>query len=206
MNRYINGMKEIQAGDELKKQLIDSAQRQPAAGRIKFKKAVGLSAAACMFILLIMVGSYLLQQPGGGKEGIPSFVITAYAADGTAVEMKPNVYLPLGRYSPLMSSVPGFPINIAAEHAEEIVVTVTEGSLLLWSPHTSKVIDKGKSLRAVSGTTIYWSPLDDSTAYHAAEKSSVLVIAYNNKKELGRRSIEIQAGDDFYYTGMVKVD
>lgn len=198
-------MKEIQAGGELKRQLINSAKQQPSPGSGKafaIKKTAALLAAACTFILIAVLGASFLQ-PGSEKTVFASFVITAYAADGTPVEMKPHVQLPLGKYSPLMSSVPGLPISIAAEGADAIAVTVTEGSLSLWSPPASKVINKGKSMTAASGTKLYWSPLNDQTP---ANKSTVLVIAYKNNKEIGRRSIEIQAVDDFYYTGVVKED
>lgn len=205
MNRYIDGMKEIQAGDELKQQLMNNA-KQPTPDSAKafaVKKTAALMAAACTIILTAVFGASFFQ-PGNDKAVFPSFVITAYAADGTPVEMKPNVHLPLGKYSPFMSSVPGLPISITAENAEAITVTVTEGSFVLWSPPASKVIPKGKSLSVTSGTKLYWSP--DRTPETIAKKSTVLVIAYKNKKEIGRRSIEIQAGDDFYYTGVVKED
>lgn len=203
MNRYLDGMKEIQADDELKRQLMNSAkqQRSPGSGKaFAFKKTAALMAAACAIILLAVFGASFLQS-GSEKAVFPSFVITAYAADGTPVEMKPHVQLPLGKYSPLMSSVPGLPISITAEGADVIAVTVTEGSFALWSPLASKVILKGKSLSVASGTKIYWSP--DRTPETIAKKSSVSVIAYKNNKEIGRRSIEIRAVDDFFYSGTV---
>ncbi|KRE46415.1 hypothetical protein [Paenibacillus sp. Soil522] len=205
MNRYLDGMKEIQAGDELKRQLMNSAKPQPSPGSGKafaFKKTAALLAAACAIIFLAVFGASFLQS-GSEKAVFPSFVITAYAADGTPVEMKPNVQLPLGKYSPFMSSVPGLPISISAEGADAITVTVTEGSLSLWSPSAPKVIPKGKSMSAASGTKIYWSPMNDQSPETTAKKSTVSVIAYKNNKEIGRRSIEIRAVDDFFYSGTV---
>jgi hypothetical protein len=204
MNRYIDGMKEIKAGEELKQRMIHNAQQQPLAGKkLAFKKTAPLLAAVCAVILIAMLGTSIFQ-PNDKKAMFASLVITAYAADGTAVEMKPNVELPLGTYSPFMSSVPGFPISIAAEDADSITVKATEGSFLLWTPPASKVIQKGKSVTISSGTIIYWSPPDDYAAMTLSKKSTVSIIAYQNKKELGRRSIDIQADDSLHYSGLVK--
>src|SRR4029453_9164162 len=204
MNRYVDGMKEIKASEELKQRLIHNARQQSSARRTPaFKKTAPLLAAVCAFILLAMLGAALLQ-PSGKQTVLASFVLTAYAADGTAIQMKPNIELPLGKYSPFMSSVPGFPISIAAQEADSITVTATEGSFSLWTPPASKVIPKGKSVSLSSGTIIYWSPIDEHTPKLIAKSSSVSIVAFKNKKEIGRRIIELQADDDLNYSGMVK--
>lgn len=115
MNKYIEGMAEITAGEELKQQFINRAlQRQPLK-RNNLRRAA-LFAAACTIIVVMVFGASFLQPDN--KSAFTGFVITAYAADGAPVVMKPNVLLPLGTYSPFMSSVPGFPIRIDAEDAD----------------------------------------------------------------------------------------
>lgn len=205
MNRYISGMKEIQAGDELKKQMIHHVQQQSARKRktLSIKKTATLSAAACIIVFLVVLGAPLLQHENK-KTAFGGFVITAYAADGTSIEMKPETQLPLGKYSPLMSSVPGFPIRIVAEEADIIAITVTEGNLLLWSPSDSKVIQKGRSMKTTSGTIVYWSPLEEGEEHSLSQSATVSVTALAGNKELGRHVIEINTDDRLNYSGVVK--
>ncbi|RCW40601.1 hypothetical protein [Paenibacillus prosopidis] len=159
-------------------------------------------AAVCTFILLAMFGFSFLQ-PESDKPLFDGFVITAYAADGTPVEVKPNVGFPLGMYQMTMSRVPGFPINIVSGEADVISLQATDGSFLLWTPPDSKVVDKGKQIDIKSGDTIYWTPTNDDDFRTIASTSSIEVIAYQNDKELGRRTIEINRKDDYSYSGIL---
>ncbi|MGM0884858.1 MAG: hypothetical protein ACQEXQ_27935 [Bacillota bacterium] len=200
MNRYIDGMNEIKASDELKKSIINDAKKYQSKG-FAFQKTTALLAAVCTFILLAMFGLSFLQ-PNSDKPLFDGFVLTAYAADGTPVEIKPNVGFPLGKYQMTMSSVPGFPINIVSGEADVISLRATDGSFLLWTPPASKVVNKGTQLEIKSGDTVYWSPLSDGVNKTVA-KSAIEVIAYQNDKELGRRTIEINRKDDYSYSGIL---
>ncbi|WP_419871554.1 hypothetical protein [Candidatus Pristimantibacillus sp. PTI5] len=201
MNKYKKGMEEITASEELKQQFINRAQQRQPTKKNSLRRAA-LFAAACSFIVVMVFGASFLQPDN--KSALTGFVITAYAADGAPVVMKPNVLLPLGTYSPLMSSVPGFPIRIDAEDADRIEVIVTEGVLLTWSPSSPKVVHKGKSMQTATGNTLYWSPIDENNEIPFAKKSLVSVIAYKNKQELSRRVIEIQSTDSLNYSGLLK--
>lgn len=198
MNRYIDGMNEIMASDELKKSIINDVKKYQKKG-FAYQKTAALLAAACTFILLAVFGFSFLQ-PDSEKSLFDDFILTAYAEDGTPVEIKPNVGFPLGKYQMTMSSVPGFPINIVSGEAEVIKLSATDGSLLLWTPSSSKVVNKGNQLEINSGDTVYWSPLSDGDNKTVA-KSAIEVIAYQNDKEIGRRTIEINRKDDYYYFG-----
>lgn len=205
MNRYIDGMNEIKASDEMKKSIINDAKKHHVTGlphAFVFKKAAALTAAACTIILLAMFGFSFLQ-PNSDKLLFDGFVLTVYAEDGTPVEIKPNVGFPLGKYQMTMSSVPGFPINIVSGEADVITLRATDGSLLLWTPPASKVVDKGKQLDIKSGDTVYWTPFRDGDTKTIASTSAIEVIAYQNDKELGRRMIEINRKEDYSYSGIL---
>lgn len=212
MNRYIEGMKEIKADEELKSSLIQSLQQsrtpQPQK-RPMSKKAALPVAAACLLIVLAVFATSSLRpdRPPAFTAGL---VIHAYAHDGSAVEMKPNVELPLGKYTPIMSSVPGLPLQIGSSEADSISVIAEHGTLIEWSPTTSKVIVKGKKVSIKPGTTLYWSPMSEAGELVRDPSTMITVIAYDGKKEIGRRQIEIRldeksTGSDphSYYTGVL---
>lgn len=208
MDRYREGMHEIRASEEMKQQFIQQTQLRLSKGKSMIMlsmKTAALTAAAC--VILVMTVLFLSpSQTSIQPKPFSGFIITAYGADGTALPLKPNVQLPLGQYSPLMSSVPGLPITIASDEADDIIVAVSEGSLSLWSPSDSKVHTKGKQLHAQPGITVYWSPSVEENTKLLTEKSSVSIIAYRNKTEIGRRTVEIQSADNSFYNGMLKED
>ncbi|WP_141505259.1 hypothetical protein [Paenibacillus luteus] len=208
MNRYREGMHEIRASEEMKQQFIQQTQLRLSTGKSKIMvlmKTAALTAAACVILVMTVLfisPSQISIQP----KPFSGFIITAYAADGTALILKPNVQLPLGQYSPLMSSVPGLPITIASDEADDIVVAVSEGNLSLWSPSDSKVHPKGKQLHAQPGITVYWSPSVEENTKLLTKKSIVSIIAYKNNAEIGRRTLEIQAADGSFYNGILMED
>jgi hypothetical protein len=213
--KYINGMNEIKADDELKRKIISSGKQSSSKQVSHFftlKKAMVVVAAACAFALFISFGlpfvrndsNSIKQGPAGVTPLFAGFVITAYAADGTPVEVKPNVDFPLGKYQMTMSSVPGFPVNIVSDNADTIKLTVTDGGLLLWSPPTYKVLYKGKKLDIKSGDTVYWTPMDEAGSDAIAAKCTLVIKAYKNNEILGGTSIKIASDDNYVYTGRLE--
>jgi hypothetical protein len=78
-----------------------------------------------------------------------------------------DVQFPVAKYSLMMSSVPGLPLEIRAEKGAQVQAIVSEGDFLRWGPETdSKVLSKGRNytFEATSdATTLYWSPLLDGS-------------------------------------------
>lgn len=213
MNRYVEGMKEIKADEYMRKELLKSIQqKRPARSQKWFssKKAALPLAAACVLLALTIFSAALLR-PDRAPALTAGFVIHAYAADGSAIEVKPNVEFPLGKYSPLMSSVPGFPLAISSEEAESVTLKSTHGSFSQWTASTSRILQKGRTVTILPGETLYWSPLAEDRSQTLTESSTITVIAFKDNNEIGRRIIEIKANIDrsgeeplpYYYSGVL---
>jgi hypothetical protein len=212
--RYMNGMNEIKVDDELKQSIISKFSSSDAAthtGVRSFRNKVAMFVAACVIVILLAIGGPLILHPGdqansGSSTMFKGLVITAYAADGAPLMVKPNVDFPLGQYSLLMNSVPGFPITIDCKDADQIRLRTSEGQLLLWTPPDSKVNPQGKEVTVKSGVTIYWTPLEEGNQSHVAIKSILEITAYKDKKKLGSSAIEIKSEDQVMYNGKLTND
>lgn len=124
------------------------------------------------------------------------------------LEVKIEVNFPIKEYRGTDSRVPGFPLHITAEGADEIRVSVREGSLLLWNPPDYSVNNKGQEIEIKSGDQIYWSPLQirwsaesDNNKDDYPDGSRITLIAYHNNKQAGTAIVEINADDSGVYTG-----
>jgi hypothetical protein len=161
---------------------------------------------ACSFALIL---SFIIILTGNenntDKQSQPlslfsGFVVTAYAADGTTVEVKPNVEFTLGKYELTMSSAPGFPVKIICDKAEIIKLSVTDGGFILWKPEDSKINYMGKNLDVKSGETVYWSPMSEGST-KIASSCTFTMEAYKDNNKLGTNTINIESNNNFAYTG-----
>lgn len=143
------------------------------------------------------------HQPFGG------FVLTAYAAnkeDGmitsdfmsedTSIVLQPNVDVLLGKYSPLMSSVPGLPFRFNSEDDCEIEVSVDKGILCRWDIQNGIVTQCGKTTSCAKGEILYWSPLTENE--ESVENAIITVTATDKGKTVGEQKITIISNDFIY--------
>lgn len=137
------------------------------------------------------------------------FLFTVFR-NNDPLEVKIEVNFPIKEYRVTDSRVPGFPMEITAEGADEIRVSVREGSLLLWNPPDYTVNNKGQELEVKSGDQIYWSPLQigwdapsDSDRDDNPEGSTITLMAYHNNKQVGTAIVEINADESGVYTGQL---
>lgn len=210
-SKYVKEMNGIKVDDELKQSIISKISSSSTVPQIRvrsFRSKIAMISAACVIVILLIIGGPLIlnngDQTNSGQSALfNGFVITAYAADGTPLVVKPDVDFPLGQYSKFMSSVPGFPVTIVSKDADQISLRTSEGELLLWSPSDSKVKYKGKEAIVKSGDTIYWSPLVDE---QVATESMLEITVYKDKKKLGSNVIEIKSDDHGTYKGTVTND
>lgn len=159
-----------------------------------------------------------------------NFVLKVYAApdasqqlstvyeDGTVYEDEDNlkeieigerVYL--GKYSPLDSSVPGFPIIISdvAQFANEYTDIMSEekvrletenGEFVLWESDTGKVEHVGQTGLFRRDEKIFWSPLTDDGLC-----SETKIIVCSDKNEAGKIVLSIKEADEGeYYAEIVE--
>lgn len=158
---YRRAMDCVEPGPEAAERLAE------AVGRRKTRRRAAPVAAACVIAAALVLLPVL--WPGKGAQvGQGGFSVTAYAAaDGQMLAgdyaeslepraMEPGVILQLPRYSPLMSSVPGYPFLVRGSGT--IRVTAQGGTLLRWAPPAGQVEDLGTAADCRDGDTIYWAP------------------------------------------------
>ncbi|MFD0589193.1 hypothetical protein ACFQZE_14420 [Paenibacillus sp. GCM10027627] len=207
--KYAKEMNEIKASDELKQSIISKSNINSSTAQTKaqsFRNKTAMISAACVIVFLLVFGGSLFLNDGNHTGDSHStlfngFVITAYATDGTPFMVKPEVDFPLGQYSPLMSSVPGFPIKVVSTDTDQISLRASDGQLLFWNPADSKVINQGKEAIVKPGDIIYWSPIVAGEHGHAAEEAELEITAYKDKKKIGSSKIEIKTEGNGWYKG-----
>ena len=191
------------------------AEAQPGkAVRSKFIKNL-VKIAACLLVVGIGIFSvpYFLynENAENSKTNDFTFIVTAYAAtesgsaltvnylsETVATELKPNVEVNLPFYTPVMSSVPGFPFIITtSDETLKTSVQVDNGRLLKWDRKIGIVTDL-KTVTLENGETIYWSPFDESFENKVADKATITVTATDGLKNYGTQTINI-VSDGLHY-------
>ncbi|WP_068775931.1 hypothetical protein [Paenibacillus sp. FJAT-26967] len=206
--KYAKEMNEIKADVEFKNTIItratsNAAGIQTVAHRLRSKVGIIIASSVILLILILTIETPIIFKEGEKESNVLSnlfqgFAVTAYAADGTSVIVSPDVEFPIGQYSLIMSNVPGFPITITCQNADDISLRASEGMLLSWYPSVSKIERLGKEAAFKSGTTIYWTPLVEGSR---AQKAILELTAYKDNKKLGSRLIEISTEDHIMYKG-----
>lgn len=79
-----------------------------------------------------------------------------------ADSLQPTVEIGIEEYTPIMSSVPGYPFVCKGENIASVVFSVDNGGLLLWGPDDFRVKPQGKEVTVESGISVYWSPLTNT--------------------------------------------
>ncbi|MFF2092184.1 hypothetical protein [Paenibacillus sp. NPDC058174] len=206
--KYVSEMNEIRADHSLKQAIINKCETTASTSQntkqVIYSRFI-MAGVSCLVLFLLLIGGRLIFQ-NGDKDNptalFSGFIVTAYAADGASLVVEPNIDFPLGQYSLLMSSVPGFPITIASKNADRIKVQSSEGQLILWNPADSKVIHLGEQAAVKSNDTIYWSPLVEGDQLRSVATSGILQItAYKGDTKLGSSTIEITSDKQGKYTG-----
>lgn len=201
-------MSEIKASDEFKSKMITDI-KQTTIKKLSYSQRLNrLPLLACTFAVLIILGisfmgnNNLLSGIKGnaGSDNFINFSITAYASDGSEVEIKPNSEFLIGEYQTIMSSAPGFPIKIVCPEADYIKLTAANGEFLLWNPPSYVIQHKGREIEVKSGDKVYWSPSVNDDSKNFAKDDIIQIKAYKDKKAKGGRSINIKSDDSFRYT------
>lgn len=196
---FTDAVRGIQADPTLKEKVL--ALRAPAHKHKKVPRRILWPVAAALTVLLLAAGLLVLIA---GPDASEDLVITAYAAGGKAVGLAPRVKTPLGRYSPLMSSVPGFPFEIGflrrsgsgpVDFTAEI--RVDTGALLTREARDGSVTNHGRTLTLRGGSTVYWSPLGENGG--AAEGCRMTVCAQKPGGASVEAAIDIRrtAGNEY---------
>ncbi|GAB6992206.1 hypothetical protein JCM16418A_42570 [Paenibacillus pini] len=207
-DNYIHGMREIKADSSLKNAIIQHSLRSRHAQHSRphplFKLGIAVISLVCaLTLILLAVPDVSVQKHviSGGSSPFGRLAITAYASNGTAIDVEANVEFPLGTYQLVMSSVPGFPIRISAQGADQISLHTSDGEFILWSPTAPKVIYKGQNIQIEPGKTLYWTPLIGKAKSEISEHARIEVTTHNHDQSIQQDIIEIKRDDQYRYTG-----
>lgn len=126
-----------------------------------------------------------------------------YLEETVPTKLKPNSKALMARYSPLTSSVPGYPFRfefaqsgMKDSDADTMRITVDKGRLLDWNRKNGSVTDYGKDYEMNSDKALFWSPLEDGKM---TERATITISIVKNKKEIGEQKISIKEENNFYY-------
>jgi hypothetical protein len=130
------------------------------------------------------------------------FILTACAPNilpGPSIAApQPTLEAGMERYSPLMSSVPGYPFTCKRENVASVTYITDNGGMLLWGPDDFKVKPQGKQVSVKAEETVYWSPLTDGQDM-AAKASITVTIRMEDGRETARHiAIEAEDGSAYY--------
>jgi hypothetical protein len=197
-SRFVAEMNKIKGNEEFKTELIRNVllkQDQPTVRKLPAKVFMLVASIAVIFIISELAPSKLLENRNLHNV---QFSITAYAAEGLPISVKPNIEFPLGQYSLMSSNVPGFPVTINCKEATRIVLRSTNGKILLWNKLNWMVSSKGKEASIESGTTIYWTPIEEGMR---AKETTLELIAYKGDSKIADSLIKIKTDNNLSYNG-----
>ena len=109
------------------------------------------------FVIAVLLCLPVLPVAQSEPAGHPDFSITGKSNESIQVEITTGIE----KYSPIMSSVPGMPLNVTVKGMDTTKLKcrwqAQNGALLLWSPPDFKVQNKGKTV-LTNSQTVYWTP------------------------------------------------
>lgn len=133
------------------------------------------------------------------------FLTGLYASEMVKREVVKGKKTNIGMYSPLMSSVPGYPLTVSSSNVLDdetlsatVKVTVDGGELLRWDIQTGKITPLGTEGSFHLGDNIFWSPLSDETVC----KSAVITVElFEEEQMIDRIKICMEEQEsELYYT------
>ena len=128
------------------------------------------------------------------------FSIVVYAADDfekkSEVTLQPNIESNIGKYTPAMSSVPGFPFKCSGENIEYVEFEVDYGEFILWGSDY-KVTKAGKKANTNKDSFVYWTPLSNEPMM-VKEANITVTIRTKNHKDL-KKYIIIGTDENYLY-------
>lgn len=141
-----------------------------------------------------------------GKLAILILLIILFSTSGCAEQwVEPVIASSLDFYSPYMSSVPGFPLDVKLEidgdkpFVFSIRLITNKGGFLQWG-EDMKVSSLGKSAE-YKGKTIYWTPYEEGNEMAENAKIKVTVLYKEKVGEVASSaSINIYKNKDGLFT------
>lgn len=197
----------------------DSLQRQPMPASVPVQPArrrrmlpyLSCAALVCAMILLafsLNPFSHSGTEPitDSSAAGLSPLVVTAYGLTGdgetkaSPIPMERGVAIALGSYSPLMSSVPGFPFSFSYPGAQ-LEITVDAGVLCQWEDEQVTIL--GDHAQLASGGTLYWAPTQTGGATVTSALLEFQIREGSHLTGAGWIRISLQEGELSSYTAQL---
>ena len=161
-------------------------------------------ATVCGVLALVVIALLVFpfSSPQNGTQ-FSGFVLTAYAAGDNDASKIPTVLqddveVVLAEYSPVMSSVPGYPFTFGVADGDyELQISVDWGHFNYWEPPAGVVTNLGNRTTVKNGSTLYWSP-DETASLDEIPNAIITVKAVNNGEIVGSQEIIITNTDYMY--------
>ncbi len=164
--------------------------------RKKRKNVLKYIAIPACFIFIICIGIIRIKPEPVYKENFSMRVYACEINDNEIVskqELKDNVKIDLEKYSPLMSSVPAYPISFEFEgihQLDNISVEVENGKILDWNRENGKVTELGDYYQITHNDTLY---------FDVSEKTIIKIRGVKDNKVLIEENITISTDDSMNY-------
>lgn len=166
----------------------------------KMKNVLKYAAIPICLIFVSCMGIIISNKPKVVyKEEIAGISVKAYACAVneneiiSKQELKDNVKIELKKYSPLMSSVPAYPISFEFEGIQKldnINVKVENGKILDWNKENGRVIELGDVYQITQSDTLYFK----------VDKNTIIkIIGMKDNKVLIEKNITISTDDSMNY-------
>lgn len=133
------------------------------------------------------------------------FVLLICTSSCGKLWVEPVIFSPIEIYSPAMSSVPGFPLEVELKidgetpHVFSIKLTVNNGSFLDWGD--DMVVSNLGKTADYKGKPIYWTPFEDNGKLADRARITVVVLYMEKIGEAeSKATINIYKDKDGMYT------
>jgi hypothetical protein len=113
--------------------------------------------------------------------------------------LPPKVEIGIEKYSPNMSSVPGYPFVCKGNGIASVVYSVDNGELLLWGSDDYRVKPQGKAVTVQSGISVFWSPFMDSQKLATSAVITVNITMSDKKVYVQKISVYQTSESVSYY-------
>lgn len=165
----------------------------------KMKKILTYTLLPLCLILCVYVGISTLTKSTLKEDIIADIRVYAYSiTDDKNVEereIKEKIQLPLEKYNPAMSSVPGYPIKLELEDMEKVVISVKEGTIYDYDRKAGRVTSLGNEYQLTSDATLY---------FNVNDKTEIKIVGTNQKKEILEKNVVISMDSNYNYYATLK--
>lgn len=126
-----------------------------------------------------------------------------YLDETVQTKLKPNIRVLMANFSPLTSSVPGYPFKFVFTQQDsknvdnyEMRITTNNGELLDWNRETGDITNYGKDHKVDPNKTLFWSPLGGT---EIATNANIIISIIKDEKKIGEQIMKIYEENNLYY-------